>query len=60
MMASTAPYRLQIFLDPEVRRVLREVAHQENTSIQKLVTAWLIDKLREHPAGHHLDPPEKP
>ena len=59
MMASTAPYRLQILLDREVRKVLRDIAHQEDTSMQKLVTYWLIEKLKEYPAGAHLELPEK-
>lgn len=59
MMASTAPYRLQIFLDAEVRKALRVVALQEDTSMQKLVTYWLIEKLREYPAGEQLELPEK-
>jgi hypothetical protein len=54
MMASTSPYRLQIFLTPEIRKALRDVAHQEETSIQKLVTTWLVEKLRQHPCGQGL------
>lgn len=54
MMASAAPYRLQIFLPDDVREALREAAYTERLSIQKLVTAWLIEKLQETPAGQRL------
>lgn len=54
MMASTTPYRLQIFLPDEVREALRAVAYQEHTSQQKLVLTWLIDKLKTYPDGAHL------
>lgn len=57
-MMATAPYRLQIFLADDVREALREVAHQQKTSIQKLVTRWLIEKLREYPAGEELEVPQ--
>ena len=60
MMASSAPYRLQIFLDPAMRKALREAAHQEETSMQQLVTYWLFEKLKDHPAGKHLRLPEQP
>jgi hypothetical protein len=60
MMASTAPYRLQILLDRELRKVLRDIAHQQDTSLQKLVTAWLIEKAKEYPVGQHLELPDKP
>jgi hypothetical protein len=55
MMASTAPYRLQIFLPAEVREALRNVAHKQRVSQQRLVLSWLIDKLKEHPEGAHLE-----
>ena len=54
MMATTGPYRFQVLLDADVRRVLRTAAFQEETSMQKLVTAWLIEKLRDYPGGQHL------
>lgn len=54
MMASPAPYRLQIFLPDAVREALREVAHKERTSQQKLVLAWLIEKLKTYPEGVEL------
>ena len=54
MMASSAPYRLQIFLPDAVREALRDVAFKERTSQQKLVLAWLIDKLQQYPEGQHL------
>ena len=54
MMAATAPYRLQIFLPDDVREALREVAHKERTSQQKLVLAWLIEKLQQYPEGQAL------
>ena len=54
MMASTAPYRLQVFLPDDVREALREVAHKERTSQQRLVLAWLIEKLKTYPEGADL------
>lgn len=54
MMAATSPYRLQIFLPDDVREALREVAHTERTSQQKLVLAWLIEKLQTYPEGKEL------
>lgn len=40
------PYRLQIYLDPEVRDALRAVAFAEKTSLQALVTQWLVERLQ--------------
>lgn len=54
MMASSAPYRLQIFLPDEVREALRAVAYKERTSQQKLVLAWLVEKLQAYPEGRDL------
>lgn len=54
MMASTSHYRLQIFLTPEIRKALRQAASIEDTSIQKLVTTWLIEKLQEYPHAKDL------
>ena len=56
----TTPYKLQIFLDLEVRDALKDVAHTEKTSMQQLVTTWLVDLLRARPEGQHLPPPDKP
>lgn len=58
MMAATAPYRLQIFLPDDVREALREVAHKERISQQKLVLSWLIEKLQQYPEGRHLQQTE--
>jgi hypothetical protein len=59
MMASTAPYRLQIFLPDDVREALREVAHRERVSQQRLVLSWLIEKLQQYPEGEHLHQEEE-
>ena len=60
MAMATVPYRLQIFLDDDVRQALKNVAHKEKTSMQQLVAAWLVDLLRARPEGQHLPPPDKP
>ena len=60
MAMATVPYRLQIFLDDDVRKVLKRVAALKDTSMQQLVTAWLVEKLRTEPEGQHLPPPDKP
>jgi hypothetical protein len=57
-MMATAPYRLQIFLADDVRKALRDVAHEHDISMQKLVTRWLIEKLKEFPAGQALEFPD--
>ena len=44
-MAEKAPYRLQIFLSDERRQQLRQAAHEEYTSMQKLVERILSDYL---------------
>lgn len=56
MMASTTPYRLQVLLDRDVRKVLRQIAYQEDTSMQQLVSYWIVQHLRTYPAGEHLPP----
>jgi hypothetical protein len=58
MMAATAPYRLQIFLPDDVREALREVAHKERISQQKLVLSWLVEKLQGYPEGIALQQEE--
>jgi len=60
IMAAPVPYKLQILLDSDIRKALRDVAHQHDTSIQKLVATWLIAKLKEYPAGQHLELPAQP
>ena len=45
------PYRLQIYLEPEVRDALRAVAFAEKTSLQALVTKWLVERLQATPQG---------
>lgn len=57
MATSAANYRLQIFVQPEVRKALREVVAQEDVTIQEWVTLCLIEKLREYPAGKKLELP---
>jgi hypothetical protein len=52
MVAS--PYKLQIFIPHEVRKALRAVALRHDTSLQKLVTQWLIERLQDEPEGHTL------
>lgn len=49
-----APYRLQIYLDPEVREALRAVAFAQHTSLQALVTQWLVERLQRLPEGAAL------
>lgn len=56
----TIPYKLQIFISDEMREALREAAHQEKTSLQKLVTQWLLDRLKTHPAGKDLVRTDEP
>ena len=51
------PYRLQIYLDPEVREALRAAAFAENTSLQALVTQWLVERLQATPQGKALGRP---
>jgi len=41
MDSMTMPYKLQIFLPEPLRRDLKTLAHQKNTSLQKLVVALL-------------------
>ena len=55
MMAETAPYRFQIFLSREVRRVFRAVATRQETSMQKIAAKLIMDFLKTQPEGHHLD-----
>jgi hypothetical protein len=50
----TTPYKLQIFIPEDMREALREVAHQEKTSLQKLITKWLLECLQKHPTGQTL------
>ena len=50
-MTSMTPYRLQIFLPNEVREALRDVAHKERISLQRLVLTWLVEKLQSYPEG---------
>lgn len=40
-------YRLQVFLSDEVHEDLRDAAHEDRTSIQKLVEGWLVENLAE-------------
>ena len=55
------PYRLQIYLDPEVRDALRAVAFAEHTSLQALVTRWLVERLQATPQGLGLaNPADEP
>jgi hypothetical protein len=44
-----SPYRLQIFLESEVRDALKDIAHEERTSLQDLISEWLLDKIHEYP-----------
>ena len=44
-----SPYRLQIFLEDDVRDALRDIAHEERTSLQQLISEWLLDKIHEYP-----------
>lgn len=53
-------YRLQITLGQDARKALRHVASDEDTSIQKLVERWLIEKLKEYPYGKGLRLPAAP
>lgn len=41
METITLPYKMQIFLPDTLRRDLKALAHQYNTSLQKLVVALL-------------------
>ena len=56
MMA--APYRLQVLLPDDLREAIREIAHQQRLSQQKLIVQWLTEKAQEHSAGQHLAAPE--
>lgn len=58
MATSLSPYRLQILLPAEVREALRAAAYHDRTSQQKLVLAWLIDKLKHYPEGAQLQQEE--
>lgn len=51
-MTEKSPYRLQIFLSEQRRLELRQAAHEEYTSIQKLVERVLGEYLdnRQHRA----------
>jgi hypothetical protein len=44
-----SPYRLQIFLEYDVRDALKDIAHEERTSLQELVSEWLLDKIHDYP-----------
>lgn len=37
----TMPYKIQIFIPDTLRRQLKSLAHEKNTSLQKLVVALL-------------------
>lgn len=57
-MMALSPYRLQIFIpDEEMREAIKEVAHREKTSVQKLVFRLLLDKLHEYPEYQHIEAP---
>ena len=48
-VALKPPYRLQIFLPDAMRNALRDIAHEERTSMQQLVAGWLLGKIRSYP-----------
>ena len=49
MMATDSPYRLQVFLPFPLRDALRDIAHEERTSLQKLIAAWLLERATTYP-----------
>lgn len=53
-MAMKPPYRLQVFLPDDIRAALRDIAHEERTSIQQLVAHWLLERIRHYPRYHDL------
>lgn len=55
---AAAPYRLQVFLTDELRDVLRDIAHRERISQQKLVVQWLTEKAKSYLEGASLPDPE--
>jgi len=59
MMAETAPYRFQIFLSRDVRRVFRAVANRQETSMQKIAAKLIFDFLKTQPEGQQLEPQEE-
>ena len=57
-MMTLSPYRLQIFVpDEELREAIKEIAHRQKTSVQKLVTRLLVEEAHKYPEYRHIAPP---
>ena len=56
-MMMTAPYRLQIFLPDDIRDALKDIAHREKISLQKMTLQILLDKVHEYPEYAHIPSP---